>query len=98
MSFDLVIKGGWIVDGVSPSIYRGTIGIERDKIERILPGVSDLPGKRTIDASEYCVVPGFVDIHTHADHFLLIDPARKNKLMQGVTTEIGGNCGSTAYP
>ncbi|NQU08218.1 MAG: amidohydrolase family protein [Candidatus Abyssubacteria bacterium] len=98
MELDLVIERGWIVDGVSPSIYRGTIGISGDKIEYVRPGFSRLPGKRVIDASEYCVAPGFIDIHSHADHFLLLDPAMKNKLMQGVTTEIGGNCGSSAYP
>ena len=66
MEMDLVIEHGWIVDGVSPSIYRGTIGISGDKIEYVRPGFSRLPGKRVIDASEYCVAPGFVDVHSHA--------------------------------
>ena len=60
MSFDLVIRNGWIVDGMSPSIYRGTIGIEGDKIACIRPGGSHLPGERVIDATEYCVAPGFI--------------------------------------
>lgn len=98
MEFDLVIENGWIVDGLSPSIYRGTIGISGDKIAYMRPGISHLQGKTVIDAGEYCVAPGFIDAHSHADHFLLIDPTMKNKLMQGVTTEIGGNCGSSAYP
>jgi N-acyl-D-amino-acid deacylase len=98
MSFDLVIENGWIVDGISPSIYRGNIGISGDRIACIRPGFSLLPGKKVIDASEYCVAPGFINAHSHADHFLLLDPSMQYKLMQGITTEIGGNCGSSAYP
>ena len=98
MAFDLVIENGWIVDGISPSIYRGNIGISGDKIACIRPGFSLLPGKRVIDASVYCVAPGFINAHSHADHFLLLDPSMEYKLMQGITTEIGGNCGSSAYP
>lgn len=100
MSFDLVIRNGWIIDGMSPSIYRGAIGIKGDKVACIRPGGSDLPGERVIDATEYCVAPGFINVHSHADHFLLIDVdgSVKSKLMQGITTEIGGNCGSSAYP
>jgi len=98
MEFDLVIANGWIVDGMSPSICRGSIGIQGDKVACICADAAHLPGKKVIDAGEHIVAPGFVDVHSHADHFLLLDPAMKNKLMQGVTTEIGGNCGSSAFP
>ncbi len=98
MKPDMVIENGWIVDGMSPSLYRGAVGIRGDKIDSVCIGRARLQGKRVIDANGLCVAPGFIDVHSHADHFFLLDPAMKNKVMQGVTTEIGGNCGSSAYP
>jgi len=98
MAIDLLIENGWVADGESPSLYKASIAIRGDKIACVCADSSRIHGKRTIDASDLCVVPGFIDVHSHADHFLLVDPTMKNKLMQGVTTEIGGNCGSSAYP
>ena len=51
-----------------------------------------------IDGTGYYTLPGFVDSHSHSDYYLLIDPAAESKLRQGVTTEIGGNCGYSAAP
>ncbi len=98
MDLDLVVENGWIADGMLPTVFKGTIGVLDDKIAFVREGRPRLSGKRVIDAEERIVAPGFVDVHSHADHFLLLEPAMKNKLMQGVTTEVGGNCGSSAYP
>lgn len=98
MRLDIAIENGWIADGVSGSLHKGTIGIRDGKIECIAVSPDTPRADVVIDAANLCVAPGFIDVGSHADHFLLIDPVMKNKLMQGVTTEIGGNCGSSAYP
>jgi N-acyl-D-amino-acid deacylase len=98
VELDLVIKNGWVVDGLSSSLYKGVIGIAGEKIDCIRDGSCRLQGRKMIDARDLCVTPGFIDAHSHVDHFLFLDPVMEHKLVQGVTTEIGGNCGSSAYP
>ena len=51
-----------------------------------------------IDASGLIVSPGFIDMHSHSDLTLLVNPQGESKLSQGVTTEVVGNCGLTAFP
>ncbi|MBI4832590.1 MAG: amidohydrolase family protein, partial [Candidatus Lindowbacteria bacterium] len=98
MSYDIVIQNGWIVDGISNSALNGTIAISGGKISCIGPRSPGLTAAKVIDASHMIVAPGFIDVHAHSDQHLLRDPVMKNKLLQGVTTEIGGNCGSSAFP
>ncbi|MBI3017648.1 MAG: amidohydrolase family protein, partial [Deltaproteobacteria bacterium] len=54
--------------------------------------------KKEIQAKNLILCPGFIDIHSHSDYFLLINPTADSKITQGVTTEIGGNCGYAAAP
>ncbi|MEW6614616.1 MAG: D-aminoacylase [Thermodesulfobacteriota bacterium] len=95
--FDIVISNGNIIDGSGRLPYRGSIGIKGDMILKIDSGNS-LSGKTIIDAGGMVVSPGFVDIHGHSDYFLLVNPQAESKVRQGVTTEIGGNCGYSAAP
>jgi N-acyl-D-amino-acid deacylase len=95
--FDIVISNGNIIDGSGRLPYRGSIGIKGDMILKIDSG-NPLSGKRIIDAEGMVVSPGFVDIHGHSDYFLLVNPQAESKVRQGVTTEIGGNCGYSAAP
>ena len=95
--FDLIIRRAKIVDGTGGIIFNGDIGLIGDRIEV----VGDLKGKKAkteIDASGMHLCPGFIDIHTHSDGDILIYPEAESRVMQGVTTEITGNCGYSAAP
>ena len=73
------------------------MGVVGDKIEAI----GDLKGAsaaRKVDARGHMVAPGFIDIHSHSDIPLLIDPRVESKVYQGITAEVVGNCGVSAAP
>jgi N-acyl-D-amino-acid deacylase len=95
--FDLVIKNGTIIDGIGSPSFISDIGVKEGKIEVIQPGLSGNSGK-TIDAAGKVVCPGFIDIHSHTDATILLNPKAESKIRQGVTTEIVGNCGMSAAP
>ncbi len=95
--YDLIVTNGRIVDGSGGLPYPGEIAIEGSHIVA-MGEVGAGEGNQTIDASGYVIAPGFIDIHSHTDLSLLIDPMAQSKLRQGVTTEIGGNCGSSPGP
>ncbi len=95
--YDLLIKNGKIVDGSGKQAFKADIGIKHDKIQAISPKLKG-DSKVTIDASGYIVCPGFIDIHSHSDFTLLINPKGESKIRQGITTEVVGNCGFTPAP
>jgi N-acyl-D-amino-acid deacylase len=92
---DLVIKNALIVDGTGKTAYSGDVAVTGSKISDV---GSSLTGRRIIDASDMVVAPGFVDIHSHSDYTILIDNRAQNKILQGVTCEVTGNCGYSAAP
>ncbi len=95
--FDIVIRGGLIVDGTGTDAYQADLGILGDRISAI--GQIDVSmGRLSIDASHLVVSPGFIDPHTHSDFTILLDPSGESKIRQGVTTEIAGNCGYSVFP
>ncbi|MBI3631160.1 MAG: amidohydrolase family protein [Candidatus Sungbacteria bacterium] len=99
MAYDIVIKGGSVIDGTGSPMTIADIGIKGDKIADI--GVlSSGSAKTEILAVGKYVTPGFVDITNHSDTHLTIFayPALESMLMQGITTIIGGNCGSSLAP
>ncbi|MBI5115662.1 amidohydrolase family protein [Candidatus Poribacteria bacterium] len=98
MNYDIAIENGWLVDGISNSVSQGSIGVVNGQIDCIVDKNTKLAASKVIDASHLIVSPGFIDTHAHSDQHLLFDPVMENKLLQGVTTEIGGNCGSSAFP
>ena len=93
--FDIVIKNGKILDGTGNPWYHADVGIVDDTIVEIK---KHLRGRKNIDALGYIVAPGFIDIHSHSDITVLIDPMAQSKIRQGVTTEIVGQCGNSAAP
>ena len=95
--YDLVIKNGTLVDGISNEPYKGDIGIIGEHIKQI-GNLQNATGKTVIDATNRVVSPGFIDIHTHTDIEILINRKAESKIRQGVTTELGGNCGSSPFP
>src|SRR5215210_2739184 len=97
MSFDLLIRNGLLFDGAGTAGMPGDVAIAGDRIVAI---GSKLPGDagKIIDASGLAVAPGFIDIKTHSDFSLPINPKAESKVRQGVTTEIIGHCGFSVAP
>ena len=96
-TFDLIIKNGTVVDGISNKSYRADIGILGEYIKKV-GDLQKANASKVIDATDRFVSPGFIDIHTHTDTEILINPKAESKIRQGVTTELGGNCGSASFP
>lgn len=94
---DLLIRGGAICDGSGSPLFQADIGISDGVIVQMgNPG--RVPAGRVLDARDCVVSPGFIDIHSHTDEGILIDPRAPSKIHQGVTTEVVGNCGSSPAP
>ena len=89
LAFDVVIKGGTVVDGTGSPPIRTDIGIIGDRIKTldIIPD-SNTDSTKTIDASGLHISPGFIDVHSHADAALLNDGQHSSGIRQGVTTEV----------
>ena len=95
--FDVVVRGGLLVDGTGAAARRADIGIEGEQITAI----GDLGGAESrlmLDAGGLAAAPGFIDIHSHSDFTLLVDPRAHSQILQGVTTELVGNCGHGCAP
>ena len=94
--YDVVVKGGLIVDGTGAKAYGGDVAIRDGRIVAV-GEVSD-EATRTIDVDGQVVAPGFIDPHTHYDAQLLWDAAANPSTVHGVTTILMGNCGYTLAP
>jgi N-acyl-D-aspartate/D-glutamate deacylase len=97
MGYDIVIRGGVVVDGTGAPPCRCDVAIAGDRIVAIEPSISE-PSGRDIDAAGAIVTPGFVDIHTHLDAQLAWDPIATSSCWHGVTSVVLGNCGVTFAP
>ncbi|MBT5139463.1 MAG: D-aminoacylase [Acidimicrobiaceae bacterium] len=95
--YDIVIRGGLVVDGSGGPGVIQDVGI-RDGRVVALDDLSAANGAREIDAAGKVVAPGFIDIHTHSDMAHLIDPRAESQIRQGVTTEAIGQCGMSLAP
>ena len=95
--YDLIIRGGKVVDGSGNPWYHADIAIKNDLIAEI-GQLSNHEAKRVIDAHGLVVAPGFIDPHTHALRGIFEVPNAESALLQGVTTLTEGNDGSSPYP
>jgi len=95
--FDLLIRGGTIIDGTRSPRFDADLGVRDGKIAAI-GDLSEATAARTIDATGRIVAPGFIDSHTHDDKAVLSNPDMICKVSQGVTTVITGNCGISLAP
>src|SRR5687768_10844529 len=87
--YDLLIRGGRIVDGSGNPWFEGDIAVRGDRIVQMgrLPTASAI---QQIDAKSLIVAPGFIDMHSHSDWLLIEDGDAQSKIRQGVTTEVLG--------
>ena len=93
--FDLLVRGGSVIDGTGAPAVQADVAVRGGRIAEIgRPGGS---AKRVIEAAGLVVAPGFIDVHAHDDAAVLSTPM-DFKLMQGVTTDIVGNCGAGVAP
>ncbi len=97
MSLDILIRNGLVFDGTGTGGTHVDIGIRNGRIASIGPNLPDT-AHRVIDAAGLAVSPGFIDIKTHSDFTLPINPKAESKVRQGVTTEIIGHCGFSTAP
>ncbi len=97
--FDFIIKNGIVIDGSGEKSFPADLGIEKDKITKI-GNLKKAAAEKIVDAEGKCVAPGFIDILDHSDNFWTIFkiPRLDSKITQGITTVIGGNCGSSLAP
>jgi N-acyl-D-aspartate/D-glutamate deacylase len=94
---DLVIRGGLVIDGRGGRGVEADVAVQAGRIVAVEPRTAR-PARRVIDARGQAVAPGLIDIHTHSDFTLPLNPRAESKIRQGVTLEVVGNCGFTAAP
>jgi N-acyl-D-aspartate/D-glutamate deacylase len=97
MSYDLLVRGGIVVDGSGLARYPADVAVKNGKIAAVgrMKGVS---AKEEFEADGLVVAPGFVDGHTHMDAQVFWDPIGSCSCYHGVTTVVMGNCGFTLAP
>ena len=95
--FDMIIRGGTVIDGTKAPRFDADVGIRGGHIAAI-GDLSAAQATRVINASGRIVAPGFIDAHTHDDQAVLSQPDMSFKISQGVTTVVAGNCGISAAP
>lgn len=99
MAYDLIIRNGLWFDGLGNAPQVRTLGIRDGVVADIVGGeLDEADCPEVIDAAGKWVVPGFIDVHTHYDAEVLLDPGLRESVRHGVTTVLLGNCSlSTVY-
>ncbi len=97
-----VLAGGTIVDGTGAPAFAGDVFLRDGRITSVVKSeagkkmIRDYPGYEVVDCAGFVIAPGFIDVHSHSD--LQVLENRTEKLLQGVTSEVVGNCGISPYP
>src|SRR5579863_8147657 len=97
MGWDILIRGGLVIDGSGSPGLAADVAIHDGRIAAVGPALSG-GAAATIEAAGLAVTPGFIDVKTHSDFTLPINPKAESKVRQGVTTEIVGHCGFSVAP
>ncbi|MFN0167644.1 MAG: N-acyl-D-amino-acid deacylase family protein [Bryobacteraceae bacterium] len=96
-SIELLIEGGRVIDGTGRPAFRADVAVSGGRIVDV--GLFGRPeGIPALNAAGLVVTPGFIDIHSHSDFTLLVDPRAQSAIAQGVTLEVVGNCGHGCAP
>lgn len=94
---ELIVRGGQVVDGTGAPGFAADVAVAAS----VIVGVGDLAGAQApvvLDATGCVVTPGFIDLHSHSDLTLLVNPAAESMVHQGVTTGVNGQCGFSPFP
>jgi len=97
MDFDVLIRGGTVLDGSGGEPVRADVGVCGESIA-LIGASTRAKAERVIEATGLAVTPGFIDIHAHGDLYPLLCPEAPARLHDGVTTEVLGNCGESPFP
>lgn len=99
VTYDVIIRDGLWFDGTGNAPLTRTLGIRDGVVATVAAGALDETGcPEVVDAAGKWVVPGFIDVHTHYDAEVLLDPGLRESVRHGVTTVLLGNCSlSTVY-
>lgn len=95
--YDLLFKNAQVVDGTGSEPFVADVAVSGGKIVRICLGLEE-DEQAVVDASGKILCPGFIDTHTHSDRTALFVSNPDSKILQGVTTEMMGNCGQSLAP
>jgi N-acyl-D-amino-acid deacylase len=96
-AFDLVLRGGTVLDGTGAPGFPADVAIKGDAIAAV-GDIAAAQAARAIDVRGRHVSPGFIDMHSHSDGSILVYPGAESRARQGITSEVTGNCGSSAAP
>jgi N-acyl-D-aspartate/D-glutamate deacylase len=91
---DIYLRGGLVVDGTGSKARFADVAVKGEHVVAVGSFIP-VPGARSIDVKGLVVAPGFIDIHTHTERYWLTGKPGEMVLLQGVTTQIGGNCGTS---
>ena len=97
MQYDVLIRGGWLVDGLGNTPYQADIGIQNEQIVAIAPSLKE-GAKMVFEAEGLWVTPGFINMHAHSDCSVIMNREMESALGQGITTEFVGHCGLGIAP
>ena len=98
--FDLIIKNARLIDGSGVPSFEGALAVKDGRIAKIWHGRPEETAEaaEVFDAAGKVLSPGFIDIHCHSDETFYDYPTAESKILQGVTTDVGGNCGISLAP
>src|SRR5262245_36520767 len=97
MTWDILIHRSTVIDGSGSPGITGDVAVSAGRIVALGPALAG-DAEKGIDAAGLAVTPGFIDIKTHSDFVLPVNPKAESKVRQGVTTEIIGHCGFSVAP
>ncbi|MDD5708567.1 MAG: D-aminoacylase [Kiritimatiellae bacterium] len=95
---EILLRHGLVVDGGGGPARQADVAVADGRIEAIETLPPTMAARHELDASGLIVCPGFIDVHSHSDAYLLVEPDAPSKIRQGITTEVVGQCGCSAAP